>query len=690
MILKKIITNRFRRLGDRLIELQPGLNIIKGSDNEVGKSSLRMAIVQGFYQTPSTRKKEVVELTTWGETEKWYIEISFVAEGKDYRLIKDLENRSAQLINQTDQENITDDAEIARKIGQLNGCPSRGLFESTACVGQEGTIELVPSSLVRNEIQQATGTIKSRLQSIISGTESKDFSPILQKLKNKARSRGVQSLVAKIQDLQTRILNLQRDKDELEQKVAKLMENRRKLLKTEGDLSAIEKGLVLKREFYEKSMEIAKIEEELSSSKEQFDFYRRAEQLRSVLRDYDEGLRIYRFSQDSEEKVNEFRTKCSKQNELEEKRNQLNHKLSGETKQVKSKSLWLAAVCLLIISLIGSMFASFAWIGVFLSVCLMLFAFEQANRRKYNVQTIETQIANFDSDISRLNTEIENILEEFGHHNVQELLKAYNDYRQKSVARKETNDKLSGIIGEKGWEEFRSENDDLEIQIRGAQKQLKKLLPFKEQGLSLQSLEQEVRKLEDNQKKLTVEEQALRKFFEYSDADPDQLVSVNEQLGMYQKELDYWQRKQRVYETAYINLEEAYTSMLSKTTQVLNVDLGKDISYITDGRYSNVEVDENDLSISALSPEKNEKVSIDDLSKATQDQLYICARLALVRLITDGKNPPLLLDDPFVNYHPKRLKKTIELLQEISKNTQILMFTCSDAYDNVGNVVHLG
>jgi uncharacterized protein YhaN len=117
--------------------------------------------------------------------------------------------------------------------------------------------------------------------------------------------------------------------------------------------------------------------------------------------------------------------------------------------------------------------------------------------------------------------------------------------------------------------------------------------------------------------------------------------------------------------------------------------LGRYISTITDGRYSRVEINDRDLSISTYSAESGEKVSVRDLSRATQDQFYISARFALIRLVTEGKKPPLLLDDPFVNYHEKRLKRMMGLLQQLAKDNQILLFTCSDAYDAYGNVISL-
>jgi len=81
-------------------------------------------------------------------------------------------------------------------------------------------------------------------------------------------------------------------------------------------------------------------------------------------------------------------------------------------------------------------------------------------------------------------------------------------------------------------------------------------------------------------------------------------------------------------------------------------------------------------------------VSVDSLSRATQDQFYICARLALAKLITEGKKPVILLDDPFVNFHAKRLKKMLSVLQDFAREGyQILLFTTSDAYDYLGKIV---
>ena len=48
---------------------------------------------------------------------------------------------------------------------------------------------------------------------------------------------------------------------------------------------------------------------------------------------------------------------------------------------------------------------------------------------------------------------------------------------------------------------------------------------------------------------------------------------------------------------------------------------------------------------------------------------------------------PIVLDDPFVNYDEKRLKISKELLDEISVEHQVILFTHSPEYAKWGNVV---
>jgi uncharacterized protein YhaN len=142
-----------------------------------------------------------------------------------------------------------------------------------------------------------------------------------------------------------------------------------------------------------------------------------------------------------------------------------------------------------------------------------------------------------------------------------------------------------------------------------------------------------------------------------------------------------------VYDLTGKMLDMASKQTLSKAANLLEDEISNYIALLTDERYNQVTLSETSLAIRTFSQLKNDWDDVSDLSRGTQDQFYICARLALAKLITEGKAPPILLDDPFINFHPKRLRKMITLLQNISKDTQILLFTCSDSYDYQGKVI---
>ncbi len=80
MIIKRVSIKRFRAIKEKTIDFFPGLNIIKGSDNEAGKSSLRIAITKALFQDPTTTQKDIESLTSWGTAEPWEVSLEFDVE----------------------------------------------------------------------------------------------------------------------------------------------------------------------------------------------------------------------------------------------------------------------------------------------------------------------------------------------------------------------------------------------------------------------------------------------------------------------------------------------------------------------------------------------------------------------------------------------------------------------------------
>ena len=71
--------------------------------------------------------------------------------------------------------------------------------------------------------------------------------------------------------------------------------------------------------------------------------------------------------------------------------------------------------------------------------------------------------------------------------------------------------------------------------------------------------------------------------------------------------------------------------------------------------------------------------SYEHLSGGNLAVCALCFRLALLDNMFGSQQPILIMDDPFVSLDSEHLKKTGELLEELSKNRQILYFCCHES-----------
>ncbi len=68
------------------------------------------------------------------------------------------------------------------------------------------------------------------------------------------------------------------------------------------------------------------------------------------------------------------------------------------------------------------------------------------------------------------------------------------------------------------------------------------------------------------------------------------------------------------------------------------------------------------------SDEKRDWAKPEELSGGVIDEFYLAFRLALAELIFGDKKPPLMLDDPFVNFDSVRLAKTLSILKKLASD----------------------
>ncbi|MEA3335484.1 MAG: hypothetical protein U9R25_06200 [Chloroflexota bacterium] len=126
---------------------------------------------------------------------------------------------------------------------------------------------------------------------------------------------------------------------------------------------------------------------------------------------------------------------------------------------------------------------------------------------------------------------------------------------------------------------------------------------------------------------------------------------------------------------------------MQKAEKVLGPNVSQYLGKLTLGNYTQATVD-GDLTIQVKDPDHPDGFAAPgQLSKGTQDQLYLAARLALVDLMFPDATPPIFLDDPFVKFDPDRRQAAVQLCQTIVQEHQVFLFTCSDDYDGMGKMI---
>ena len=187
------------------------------------------------------------------------------------------------------------------------------------------------------------------------------------------------------------------------------------------------------------------------------------------------------------------------------------------------------------------------------------------------------------------------------------------------------------------------------------------------------SPEQTLRALEEVSGRLEQVRQALNQALGRQKAvgDPAALAARKEELQ------EALRRREEEYDAltlAMDALKRANTHLQERFSPELNRLAGQYLSRLTGQRYSSVTLNRELEGAAARTGDVLPHSAL-YLSRGTADQLYLAVRLAVCRLCLPQK-PPLVLDDALAAFDDERLGLALGLLEELSKEQQVLLFTC--------------
>jgi uncharacterized protein YhaN len=105
---------------------------------------------------------------------------------------------------------------------------------------------------------------------------------------------------------------------------------------------------------------------------------------------------------------------------------------------------------------------------------------------------------------------------------------------------------------------------------------------------------------------------------------------------------------------------------------------GRYFATLTGGAFRGLDVDESESGEVMLLAvrDSNDPVLVDGLSDGTRDQLFLALRLAGIEQHLRSHGPmPIAIDDVLVNFDDARAAATLKCLAELSKQTQVMLFT---------------
>ena len=161
MKVTRLRLENFKRHTELEMELAPGLNVIRGS-NEAGKTTIQQALEMVLFRRSTSSSQDLDDARPWRDQEADpAVELGFEEDGVKGKLRKTFAGQRGTVELQLGDETFTDAAAVEAEVAKLTGLPSEKFFRATASVHHE---EL-------DGLTQDESTLRDRLQQSMSGAD---------------------------------------------------------------------------------------------------------------------------------------------------------------------------------------------------------------------------------------------------------------------------------------------------------------------------------------------------------------------------------------------------------------------------------------------------------------------------------------------------------------------------------------
>lgn len=636
MKINKIKINSYGKLKEKEIELKDGINIIYGK-NESGKSTLLNFIVNSFYGISKNKKgkeySDVEKYTPWlGEEFSGKLEYELNNKNK-YEIYRDFKKKNPKIFNEN-MEDISKEFNIDKSKGNEffyeQTKVDEELFLSTVVVGQqEVKLGKQEQNILVQKIANLVGT----------GDDNVSYKRAIDRINRRlldeigtqrSREKPINIINKKIEDLEQKKQELEKYEDikyEIE-------ENKNKLEEEISDLN--NKNNLLKE--IKIINEKEKIEKEKIKIKE------------NIKKENIEKIKLIK------EKINKIKNENKNIFEINNEKTKNNKKINNEKNKLNKKII-IVFIFLLIINFLQFIFIKNKLINyIFLLTVPMTLIYFIISKNKLN-KKIKKQ-KNIDENnlknIEKINLEINNLNNEIN------LLEKNNNNLEKEINNLKSNLNLKiNLEKEKIKNKYLNKIEKSEI------------INF----INLENINYEIEKLQNEINNKKIRSHTLELDQKNIEPKLDNLSKIEEELVNNNERMSTLNKLNLSFELAKEILAESYEEMRNTVTPKFTQELSKNISEITEKKYSKIMFNDEQGLIVEL--ESGNYVPASKLSIGTIDQLYLSLRLSMIDELSE-ENLPIILDEAFAYYDTERLTNILEYLDEKYKTHQIILFTCTN------------
>lgn len=636
MKINKIKINSYGKLKEKEVKLNEEINIIYGK-NESGKSTLLNFIVNSFYGISKNKKgkeySDVEKYTPWlGEEFSGKLEYELNNKNK-YEIYRDFKKKNPKIFNEN-MEDISKEFNIDKSKGNEffyeQTKVDEELFLSTVVVGQqEVKLGKQEQNILVQKIANLVGT----------GDDNVSYKRAIDRINRRlldeigtqrSREKPINIINKKIEDLEQKKQELEKYEDikyEIE-------ENKNKLEEEISDLN--NKNNLLKE--IKIINEKEKIEKEKIKIKE------------NIKKENIEKIKLIK------EKINKIKNENKNIFEINNEKIKNNKKINNEKNKLNKKVI-IVFIFLLIINFLQFIFIKNKLINyIFLLTVPMTLMYFIISKNKLN-KKIKKQ-KNIDENnlknIEKINLEINNLNNEIN------LLEKNNNNLEKEINNLKSNLNLKiNLEKEKIKNKYLNKIEKSEI------------INF----INLENTNYEIEKLQNEINNKKIRSHTLELDQKNIEPKLDNLSKIEEELVNNNERMSTLNKLNLSFELAKEILAESYEEMRNTVTPKFTQELSKNISEITEKKYSKIMFNDEQGLIVEL--ESGNYVPASKLSIGTIDQLYLSLRLSMIDELSE-ENLPIILDEAFAYYDTERLTNILKYLDEKYKTHQIILFTCTN------------